>query len=340
MLITRLHIDVNQPGKTGWNALHFASQGCFERMIRLLLLKYNANPNAVTNEQWTPLHILVRFGIIAPDSLRESLLRLFIEKGANLFARTDRGWTALHLAVKAGDELVVRLLLQHFAEKGKHVCKALEGNEEDSLKNDLVNVKNSKGWSPLCISLQQKNTSITRMLVENGANVEYLHPSRKQPVSRIRRSSPLRVAVQKGGYELVALLIDGGVDVNRQDPKGGMTALHAAVKSGFTPILSLLLKNGANPHLRVKGEWTPLHLAARFNNTEALRALLVHGGDPTTTTSNGNTALSVAVQNKAIECVEFLLSQGVGQHSLPIPLAKTLWRPLHAIGTLFCSFVL
>ena len=345
LLITRLHVDVNHAGRANqWTALHYAALACNEQLMHLLLARYGANPNILTNELWSPIYFVLRFGCIAPESLRVSLLNLLIEKGANLFLRTNKGWSCLHMAVQSEDEESLRVLFEALS-TARPSMPTYEDEEGQDNKPHLINIKDNKGWSPLCLSLQRGYNNITRILIENGADVEFLHPSRRRndrnnhnnnhTQQRTRQSSPLRVAVHKGLNEVVMLLLGGGADVNRQDNEGGgLTPVHCAIKAGHNTTLSMLLQHNANPHLHTKREWTPSHLAAKLNNREALSILLQHGADLIATTSNGNTPLSVAVQNNAVECVEFLLSlQGIASHSLAIPLANTLWRPLHSAGT-------
>ncbi len=60
------------------------------------------------------------------------------------------------------------------------------------------------------------------------------------------RWSPLLIASQLGHLAIVKLLVAAKAHVNAQNGPHGVTALHIAVATGQTEIISVLLKNGAN----------------------------------------------------------------------------------------------
>ena len=66
------------------------------------------------------------------------------------------------------------------------------------------------------------------------------------------RASPLMIASQLGHLAIVKLLVAAQADVNAQNRPQGVTALHLAVATGQTEIVSVLLKNGADPKVTDK----------------------------------------------------------------------------------------
>ncbi len=61
---------------------------------------------------------------------------------------------------------------------------------------------------------------------------------------RARRSSPLKIAMEKGFHSLVQVLVEGGAQFNEQ----GFSALHHAVSERRLDFIELLVENGADIH--------------------------------------------------------------------------------------------
>ena len=70
----------------------------------------------------------------------------------------------------------------------------------------------------------------------------------------------MSLAAYAGQRELVALMIEQGLDVNQRDARGN-TPLHAAAYFGHDEIVALLLKAGAQRDIENRGGRTPLDMA-------------------------------------------------------------------------------
>lgn len=71
--------------------------------------------------------------------------------------------------------------------------------------------------------------------------------------------------VSEGNYDLVDFHIKNGVDINYQHPEILMTPLVTAIKSGYTEIALLLLREGADP-------W----LVSYYDNLNSVEAALIY----------------------------------------------------------------
>ncbi len=89
-------------------------------------------------------------------------------------------------------------------------------------------------------------------------------------------SIPLTQAVTSGDEKAVAALLAKGANVN-ESTSGGQTALILAVIFGRTNLVKLLVKAGADPHLRDNLGLNALEWAQRRGLTEVL-AILTNGG--------------------------------------------------------------
>ncbi|XP_069841870.1 BCL-6 corepressor-like protein 1 isoform X2 [Dendropsophus ebraccatus] len=97
------------------------------------------------------------------------------------------------------------------------------------------------------------------------------------------------------GYKDVVLYClqrDQG-DINHRD-NAGYTALHEACARGWTSILQILLKNGANVNCSAQDGTRPIHDAVVNDNLETVWLLLSYGADPTLATYSGQTPMKLA----------------------------------------------
>lgn len=139
---------------------------------------------------------------------------------------------SIHAAINQGDtEQVSRLL------------------DNDSA---LLEARDARGWCPIHIASERGNTSIVRLLIERGADVD-------APTEDGFDYTALDLAAGNGSAELVQFLLSVGARLDiRNDYEH--TPIHTAAILGRPRALEALLRAGANVNDRVKG-WTPLMYA-------------------------------------------------------------------------------
>jgi ankyrin repeat protein len=105
-----------------------------------------------------------------------------------------------------------------------------------------------------------------KLLVAYGASLETLGP-------RIFQSILPRVNTVYRGETLSILeyLLDHGVDINRQEPRG--TALHTAVDVGDPVLMRWLLDHGADREIRTADGLTAPDWAKEMEELEMLKLL-------------------------------------------------------------------
>jgi len=115
------------------------------------------------------------------------------------------------------------------------------------------------------------NLALLKMLLQNDKNL--------LEATDADGSTALHCATWKGHREVVALLIDAGIDVNahNQNEHWGTTALHAAAHANQTAIAELLIKAGADVNAKDLAGKTPLHHTT-FHKANAAAKLLVKNG--------------------------------------------------------------
>ncbi|MFC1854950.1 ankyrin repeat domain-containing protein [Thermodesulfobacteriota bacterium] len=122
----------------------------------------------------------------------------------------------------------------------------------------------------------------------------------------------LAEAAGNGKIEKVNKLIDDGCDVESFH-KSGLTALMYGVLIGHTPIIKLLIANGADVNARPTNGETVLMRSARTAQsvrTDLVKLLIGHGADVNAKTKDGETALSIAKEKGHDEIIKLLKDAG------------------------------
>ena len=116
------------------------------------------------------------------------------------------------------------------------------------------------------------------------------------------RRTVLHWAAQKRHGHVIELLLQHNADVDKQD-RQGLTALHLVAESGCEKAVELLLRHNADVDKRdFYLGWTALHWAARSESGKTIEALLRYNADVNKRDKVGMTALDIAEQygSKAI----------------------------------------
>jgi ankyrin repeat protein len=108
--------------------------------------------------------------------------------------------------------------------------------------------------------------------------------------------TPFLIACYNGNAEMVEYLVDKIKDINGISKFG--TPLMAAVYKRDIPIITILLKNGADVNKTDEKGTTALHYATMFNNTEIAEQLINSGAKANIKDNTGKTAYDHAITYK------------------------------------------
>ncbi|XP_059585290.1 ankyrin repeat and SOCS box protein 10 [Alligator mississippiensis] len=219
LLLRGAAVDFAPSGKT---ALHEACAAAHTDCARLLL-GFGADPQAVSEDGYQPLHLCK-----SPGSLE--CARLLLQSGASVSVATeDEEDSPLHVVARHGLPEHVGLLLRYGA---------------------AVDAENEEGQMPLHAACAQPHGpedieryfEVCQQLVEHGARVDV-------PDRDLQR--PLHLACKVANARVVELLLDHGASVNIMNYSGN-TAMHnvlqvAAYKLLHQPerMVRALLNHGA-----------------------------------------------------------------------------------------------
>lgn len=234
------------------------------------LLSMGANLEQQDGEGRTPLYRALVRGDLA-------LAHWLVGQGANLHASTRSGIRVLDVALSAGDrELVDTLItmgssLEHSDDRGITTLHRAAASSDLALV-ELVLAQT--GWT--ADSLDQQGRLPQDFCRDLGI-FEYLLARSSDPVrNRIFADgdSSLHVFARRGAGEIVASLLQQGIDVNLPGARKD-TALHHAAGNNDLPMVQLLLTHGANPNARNRYNFRPLHWACEAGADLVLIELLL-----------------------------------------------------------------
>ncbi|XP_047998440.1 uncharacterized protein LOC125235863 [Leguminivora glycinivorella] len=208
---------VNVQDDNGYTPLHHACMNGHREIVHLLL-KVDASPCVVDKKGATPLHLAAWKG----DSHVVSMLLGHCNPPVNIDQKTNDQETALLIAAQFGHVDVVAQLIAKGAD---------------------VSLKNNKEESPLDLASQYGKLETVVQLI--NAHPQLLDPYRF-PIGRGRSfpTTPLHRATMNGNKEVVAYLIDAGMDPNVRTENG--TALHEGIRYLQASVVKVLLSKGAD----------------------------------------------------------------------------------------------
>lgn len=217
---------------------------------------------------------------------------------------------------------------------------AIESNDRASVLDMIklgINLEdNGKGTSrtPLTAALFGNKREIINLLVKNGASVNTKDGGRAVPfISAIRSGdenlakefinlcahvniydgggNALSVAIDKQNLEIVRLLIEKGVDINKESGYGMWPLITASTRDSLE-IVKLLVENGGNIKMVTTEGWTPLIAAMLSKQYEIAKYLIEHGANLDSRTNlDGYSAISEARKQGRQDILDLLASKGI-----------------------------
>ncbi|XP_071595431.1 NF-kappa-B inhibitor epsilon [Heliangelus exortis] len=182
------------------------------------------------------------------------------------------------------------------------------------LPREVLEIQNDLFQTPLHLAVYLEQPSVIQALMHKGVN----------PGLQDRNgNTPLHLACQQQCLQCAQQLLQGtapqeGTDQPRQQHQDlqlqnwqGLACLHISTLKGNIPMMSLLLKSGANIDVQegTSGK-TPLHLAVECHNRRAVQFLLHNGAYVDAQMYNGCTPLHLAVGRKDAAIATILSHSG------------------------------
>jgi len=167
---------------------------------------------------------------------------------------------------------------------------------------DIDSDETVDGVTPLYSAIVDDAIYIVKWMIKSGANVN-------KPNNTPGGHTPLHGAMLATyTEEMVALLIDGGADVNKIGGMDAGTPLLDSIKCKQLGVAELLVEAGADvSEVEANTGHTPLILAVALGLEEIADLLLLNGSDVNYVDSSGKTPLSIAIETNNEEMLSRLL---------------------------------
>lgn len=270
--------DQNQSNRVSATiSLVHAAAGFGHIKILSLLNKYRCDMNAKTTSHKTPLYYAVKNRQL---DVIDFLLGIGVD--VNVLVYPEK-YTALHEAVHLRYMDVVNKLL--------------------TVKNLKINIKNTKGESPLVHAVRIHFYEAFESLLEAGAKCD---------VQDEKGNTALMMAVIRG-MDYVRPLIKKGANLNIKN-KRNQTALSFALHllmAEDTEMVCYLVENGADPNVTGDDGNPPIVLSSIAGAFDVAQKLIKHGAEVTSKNAQGYNALHVAAWNGYTDIVDLLLKTGM-----------------------------
>ena len=259
-----------------------------------------AESNPAFFKAWTAM-------MIAAWRDRPELVRQMLS-AADLSARNPAGQTALSIAASQGHVDVAKLLL---ADAKDEACNrdpachpllvAVKAGNVEMVRALEPAFRETPGFDgvlnqALAESISKQRWPVTLELLKSGARL----------ANSKGDTSPLVAAAPAAPPELIAALLDRGLDIDATD-SAGRTPLILAAQNGRTGTAALLIKRHANLNHQDSLHQSALMKAARYGHADVVKALIGAGANLALTTETGNTALMLAAEAGTTDSVNALL---------------------------------
>ncbi|MGV3755591.1 MAG: ankyrin repeat domain-containing protein [Verrucomicrobiota bacterium] len=159
---------------------------------------------------------------------------------------------------------------------------------------------------PLQIAIARNDLVLTRLLIEQGADLKQPSLSGWQAIYLAARNPP----------DFVKLLLEHGADA-RTSNHYGHTPLHFSTHNPHTETMELLLKAGADPNAQNRGGHTPLHNSIYGGKTNVWVLLLRYGARLDITNKTGKTPLDQAREYGQTNAIEVFSARQPGPTAPP-----------------------
>ena len=219
-----------------------------------------------------PLHAAAAYGL-------GEIVRYFIKKkGYEKDGRNNFGETALHRAAQVGrtgtmEELIAQgadlnsKVYHHYFKETNALMLAMNCQQIEAVRvllnhgADLNTFDPKNPTFPLHIAASM-NTSLTRLLLDHGATVNFpgISPQFPELWPGSLHFTVFNAQEFPGALERVNLLLDRGANINAQSSAGN-TALHMAILGGYQDLVHILLQKRANITLKNQRSKSAVQLA-------------------------------------------------------------------------------
>jgi len=322
--------NVNAPSNNGmtplWKAAECGHLNCLTRLISA-----GADTNSsIHHGGFTAL-------FTATQNNRLDCVKELVRAGVDINRTTHQGYTPLWRAAESGFSDIAEELIKAGADfsLGNALPMIPFANvAQDRHPNLFKAVLAFCATKQFINAVETGNPTFVQQLIDQGADVNFLHPSGKSPLivaaknhhidcvkilltkqihninqTDSARRTALHYMSECDDASCILALIAAGANVNLLDIDG-LSALYLAVIKGNVDCLNALLSaNGIDVNQPDKHGFTPLHLAIQLGHFDCVQALIAAGADVNKANKNNAVPLVIAGEYGRLDCIELLLEK-------------------------------
>ena len=252
--------------------------GLSHTKVILSLIQAGANFNLRDRDGDTALNWSILWGWT-------EIVAILVEAGVQVSEVNNIGYTPLMLATYLEHTEIINILKEAEASTSGldqiELIRAIENQEENHVQGLLeagvsANSKDYQGNSALKLAIVTEKTEICRMLVQSGADTEFIDSEQHE--------SALLRAIRQGNQEIIQLLIENHSSLNTKGKSWGETALIEAVRYCNLDSVKLLVDTGADLNIKDNFGRTALdyvdmnNLLCSLEITTEIGVLLIEAG--------------------------------------------------------------
>lgn len=155
-------------------------------------------------------------------------------------------------------------------------------------KNEGMRYPDSDTLPPLVLETLNGDIDMVRTLLKTGEEPD---------VSGPKGFTPLMAAVANKDREMIEFLIENGADLNFLTNEGSLSALHFAIKKGYSDMVAFLINKGVDINLQSPDNFAPIHTAIIESQNDILKLLINKGADVIMSVQ-GKTPLEIAEEHR------------------------------------------
>ncbi|XP_041363793.1 caskin-2-like [Gigantopelta aegis] len=210
------------------------------------------------------------------------VMHLLLDNGASTEIRDEKGMIPLHYAAWQGKSEPVHILLQHGSPVNLHAqsgetpmhLACQHGNFDVAnlllLHHGDPTVVNKENKTPLDLACEFGRYRVVELLLRNNLCLRLLEVNEKDLTDN-NQTTCLHLAAKNGHADIITLLLQVGMDINRATLKG--TCLHEASLYGKIEVVKLLLDCGIDVNKPNSYDQTALDIVNKFTSNKAAKEL-------------------------------------------------------------------
>uniref|UniRef100_A0ABD2X5G6 Uncharacterized protein n=1 Tax=Trichogramma kaykai TaxID=54128 RepID=A0ABD2X5G6_9HYME len=231
-------VQIDARGKSGYTALHSALFKGNKQNARDLLVR-GADPNAVDDQGWTPLHLMALRKIDDDSAEKFFTICNDMQLEVRVDARCKLGRTPLYMALQSGHRKLTESLLRNGADTNLaerngstplHVICSRDVDDDlvklffeiadDVQQTVQIDAQDRSGWTPLQTAVANLLPNVVDVLLGRGANLSrFIFPSERYFCERFDeyKNDWDKLTLASGIVAVVECLNKRGYDLERSD---------------------------------------------------------------------------------------------------------------------------